>query len=333
MRYWRHHRIRGWRELAAFAALVVVTMSCSTVLLGFSLLRPPEQTLGVTFSSKYVQSLGEDPAEAFRAIVEDLGVEDIRLPVYWSDVETTQGVYDFSALDSLMAFAESRDVHVTLVVGMKVPRWPECFIPTFYDRDSDAFDGAVLRYVQATVSHARQYSALTRWQVENEPLFPYGDCPAPSLDRLNKEIALVRMLDKRPVLMTVSGEQEPWLDLAGTADTIGISLYRFAYNDVIGAVPFPYSPFYYRMHAFITRFFTGDVIISELQMEPWFTGNPQDPASVDIPFTVADFTSHLTFAKQTGIHEALLWGAEWWYYQHLHGDDSLWNMAKATFQQ
>lgn len=331
MRYWRHHRIRGWRELAAFTALVVVTLSCSTVLLGFSLLRPPEQTLGVTFSSKYAQSLGEDPTEVFRAIVEELGVRDVRLPVYWSDVETSQGVYDFSALDSLMAFAESHDVRITLVIGMKVPRWPECFIPTFYDRDSTAFDGAVLRYVQAAVGHARQYNALTRWQVENEPFFPYGDCPAPSLDRLNKEIALVRMLDTRPVIMTVSGEQEPWLDLASSADIIGISLYRFAYNNVIGAVPFPYSPLYYRTHAFITRFFTDDVIISELQMEPWFTGNPQDPASVQIPFTAADFADHLVFAEQTGVHEALLWGAEWWYYQHTHGDDSLWNMAKATF--
>lgn len=331
MRYWRHHRIRGWRELAAFAALVLVTVSCSTVLLGFSLLRPSEQKLGVTFSSKYAQTLGEDPEEVFRAIVEELGVRDVRLPVYWSDVETSPGTYDFSALDSLMALAETHDVDVTLVVGMKVPRWPECFIPTFYDRDGDAFDGAVLRYVQAVVGHSRQYSALTRWQVENEPLFPYGDCPAPSLDRLNKEIALVRMLDTRPILMTVSGEQEPWLDLASTADTIGISLYRFAHNDIIGAVPFPYSPFYYRMHAFVTRFFADDVIISELQMEPWFTGNPQDPASLYVPFVAADFADHLGFAQQTGVHEVLLWGVEWWYYQHLQGDDSLWNIAKTTF--
>jgi hypothetical protein len=333
MKYWRHHRIRGWRELAAFAALVLVTVSCSTVLLGFSLLRPPEQTLGVTFSSKYAQSLGEDPAGVFQAIVDELGVRDVRLPVYWSDVETSQGVYDFTALDSLMEFAASRNVRVTLVVGMKVPRWPECFTPEFYERTGSTFDGAVLRYVQTVVGHARQYSALTRWQVENEPLFPYGDCPAPSLDRLNKEVALVRLLDDRPVMMTVSGEQEPWLDLASTADTVGISLYRFAYNNVVGAVPFPYSPFYYRAHAFVTRFFTGDVIISELQMEPWFTGNPQDPASVDIPFTADDFVDHLAFAKQTGMHEALLWGAEWWYYQHIHGDDSLWNAAKAAFMK
>jgi len=241
---------------------------------------------------------------------------------------------DFSRLDALMAIAEARDVAVTLVVGMKVPRWPECFVPSFVDPSTSTFDGAVLRYVQAVVDHEKNSSALIRWQVENEPLFPYGDCPSVSLSRLNKEIALVRALDPvHPILLTVSGEQEPWLDLASSADTIGLSLYRFAYNAVLGPVAFPHSSFYYCIHAFLTGFFVKDVVVSELQMEPWFTGDPRDVSSVAVPFSSKDFANHLQFVHETGIHEVLLWGAEWWYYEKVHGDDSLWNSAKSVFNE
>jgi len=262
-------------------------------------------------------------------------VKRVRIPVYWSAHETAPGVYDFSALDSLMEIAQEHDVDVTLAIGMKVPRWPECFIPPFVDRtDEAALNAAVYRYAQALTAHAKFYPALVRWQVENEPLFPYGDCPAPSLERLNHEVALVRGLDTvHPIMLTVSGEQEPWLDLSSLADTIGVSMYRFAYNEVLGPVAFPYEPMYYRFHAMITKLFANDVMISELQMEPWFTGDPKDPASLAVPFGVKDFMDHMDFAKRTGIHEVLLWGVEWWYYQNIHGNPSLWNIAKQTFSE
>ncbi len=334
MKYWRHHRIRGWREYGAFFGLVLVTVACGTVLLGFSVLQPKPQALGITYSSHYAQSLGLDAQTAFTEILDGLGVHHVRIPVYWTDVETSPGVYDFSRIDALLESATVRNVSVTLAIGMKMPRWPECFIPSFYDRENAmVLDAAVLRYVQDVVTHTRQYDVVSRWQVENEPLFPYGDCPAVSLERLAREVALVRALDTRPILMTVSGEQEPWMDVASLGDEIGVSMYRFAYQERFGPVAFPHAAMYYRLHAFLTRFFVDDVIVSELQMEPWFTGNPQDAASLKVPFSAKDFTEHVQFARDTGLSEALLWGAEWWYYQHTQGDDALWNAARRAFSE
>jgi hypothetical protein len=240
-------------------------------------------------------------------------------------------VYDFTELDALLDAATARDISITLAIGMKVPRWPECFIPSHYPLGGDVLDHELLRYLQAVVIHAQAYDVVTRWQVENEPFFPYGNCPAPSTERLQQELALVRALDTRPILMTVSGEQEPWLDLASASDVIGVSMYRFAYNNTLGPVAFPHTPMYYRLHAFVTRFFVDDVIVSELQMEPWFTGNPQLSESIDVPFTEEDFVAHVQFAQETGMHEVLLWGAEWWYYEHLRGNDALWSAAIEAF--
>lgn len=331
MKYWRHHRIRGWREYGAIALFFGVVLVCALFLVSALVLTSPKQTLGITFSDKYAETIGLNPDEAFAAMLDDLGVRDVRIPVYWSAVETSAGQYDFSRVDRLLEIASSRGASVTLAIGVKVPRWPECFIPSFYDANDQAFDGHVLRFIQALVTHTRHNENVVRWQVENEPFFPYGNCPAPSLDRLRNEVALVRALDDRPIMMTVSGEQESWLSVASMADIVGVSMYRFAYQAHIGPIAFPHPAWYYRVHAWLTRLFVEDVVISELQMEPWFTGNPQESGTIDVPFDARDFVDHLQFAKESGLSEVLLWGAEWWYYQHLHGDDSLWNAARDAF--
>lgn len=322
----------GLREGAAFVALFLLTFACVALLVVVSAATQGGQTLGVTFSSKYAQDLGLDPDETFRAIVTDLGVRDVRIPVYWSDVEVAPGVFDFTALDRLMTFSAEHDVRVTLAIGMKVPRWPECFLPSFVDASSADFDNAVVRFVDAVVRHEKNSPALVRWQVENEPFFPFGSCPSLSIPRLHREFVQVRSLDSvHPLMTTVSGEQEPWSDVTSLVDTVGVSVYRFAYNATFGPVVFPHPAIFYRVQGLLTRLFVSDVIISELQMEPWFMGNPQNPASIDIPFSSKDFAEHLTFARQTGMHEILLWGVEWWYYQKVHGDSSLWDAAKNVF--
>ncbi len=329
----KKHRVRGLREAVAFAAVFLITFLAAGMIYFLVALRPGAQELGITFSSKYAEDLGMNPVDAFTTMITDLGVRDVRFSVYWADIEKEQGVWDFSSLDTYMGIAAEHNVDITLAIGMKVPRWPECYIPSYVDTSSDAqLDASLYRYMQALVGHAKMYSALTDWQVENEPLFPFGDCPGSSLTRLKNEVSLVRGLDPaHPVMLTVSGEQEPWLDIASMADSIGVSMYRFAYNNVLGPILFPHQPSYYRIHAMITRLFAKEVIVSELQMEPWFTGGPQDISSIAVPFTAKDFSEHLNFAKQTGIRKVLLWGSEWWYYQKIHGDETLWNAARRAF--
>lgn len=330
----RTYHYHGLREAVAFVALFLMTMMCVGVLVFVLLLRQKPQEFGVTFSSYYAEELGLNSEETFTALVTDLGVKNVRIPIYWDAVEPAPGIWDFSAIDRLLVIAEAHHVDVTLVVGIKVPRWPECFLPSFVDTRSEFFDGATLRYIQTVVDHEKYAGALVRWQVENEPLFSFGNCPPASLSRLGKEVALVRALDPvHPIMLTVSGEQESWFDLASSADTIGTSMYRFAYDSVLGPVAFPHSSLYYRIHGLLTRLFVKDVVVSELQMEPWFDGDLRDASSIVAPFTSKNFAEHIAFVHDTGIHEVLLWGAEWWYYEKVHGDDSLWNEARKTFQK
>lgn len=294
-----------------------------------------DQAFGVTYSHTHAYYLGLDERQTFRNILSDLGVKKIRLPLYWNQIEQVQGAYDWSLIDDLMREAESQNAEVTLVVGYKVPRWPECHVPDWLKSSSDTrlFDASLLAYVKATVDRYKNSPALIRWQVENETFFSFGNCPAASPERLRQEVELVRRLDAtHPIQLTVSGEQEPWLDSAALADVLGVSVYRFAWNNVTGAVAFLHPPAWYSLQKLVVSPWVNKLVISELQAEPWLQGTL--PNSVDEAyqgFTVDNLREHALFAQRTGFSEAYFWGVEWWYYLKEHGDSRLWDAGRAIF--
>ena len=84
---------------------------------------------GVTFSKKYSEELGLDWKKTYIAILEELGVDHIRIPVYWDDIETTRSTIDLSNYLFMVNEARSRNRGVVLVIGERLPRWPECHVP------------------------------------------------------------------------------------------------------------------------------------------------------------------------------------------------------------
>lgn len=284
---------------------------------------------GVTFAPRELLQSGYDPYDAFAAVLDDLHVPILRFVAYWPEVEPAEGVFDFTSVDWYLNEAAKRGVQVTLVVGMKVPRWPECHIPTWVN-DASRRD-ALLAYVSTVVTRYRAHPAVARWQVENEPYYPFGICPTADPGLLADEVALVRALDpETPVQLTVSGENEPWSALAEKADVVGASLYRFAWNPYTGLVVFPHAPAYYALQAASLGNRVDRVVISELQAEPWFADGERPTSAEEryAAFTEERLRDHLRFAQETGLPEVYLWGVEWWYALRQEGDARLWNAAK-----
>ena len=63
--------------------------------------------------------------------------------------------------------------------------------------------------------------------MENEPLFPFGDCPWVDKDFLKKEVELVRSLDAgRQIVAADSGELSLWVEAARTGDIVSTTMYR-----------------------------------------------------------------------------------------------------------
>jgi hypothetical protein len=202
--------------------------------------KPSQPELGVTFSSVYAENLELDARQTFVAILDELKVKKIRLPIYWSKIEPSPGEFVWDDVDFFVAEAEKHGVGLTLAIGRKVPRWPECFIPDWAEGLSDEkAEAALLAMEKIVVERYKNYSSVERWQVENEPFFPFGVCPAASSSIFKKEVFLVRSLSYKPVMLTVSGELDPWWPMALTADILGVSMYRVSYNLATGLFPYP----------------------------------------------------------------------------------------------
>ena len=144
----------------------------------------------------YARELGLDWKETYDAIVDDLGVRKFRLAAHWPMVEPAQNIYNFEELDYQIARAEEVGAEVILAVGRRLPRWPECHIPSWVkDLSPEQQNAAQLRMVEQVVERYKNSPAVVTWQVENEPfleLFAYEHCGELDVSLLNKEINLVK---------------------------------------------------------------------------------------------------------------------------------------------
>jgi hypothetical protein len=228
--------------------------------------------------------------------------------------------------------AAKHDKRVILAIGNKVPRWPECYSPDWAIQQSKAeYSQALLDYLDLLVTRYRHHPALWRWQVENESLFAFGECPKLDYGLLKQEIDLVRQLDNQhPIQLTVSGEQQLWTSLAGEADVIGASMYRqVAFPNGL-RFTFPIPARLYSLQAVMASLVVDKVVISELQAEPWLTKDYRTYSADEAAdlFKPRQLASYLRYAKSTGLHEISVWGIEWWYYLRAHGQPELWEAAK-----
>jgi hypothetical protein len=296
-------------------------------------------TWGVNFSQKHAQNLGLDWKETYSAFLDDLAVKNIKLATYWDLIEKNKGEYNFEDLDWQIKKAEEKDVKILLVIGMKTPRWPECHIPDWakglnkeeqQERISNLIEKIVLRY--------RDSSVISIWQVENEPFFPFGECPWVDKDFLRKEIELVKSLDlqHRPVLISESGEFPLWIMAAQFGDVVGVTMYKKVWVHQVGVyLTYPFPPvFYYRKAEIVRKLFGKEVIGIELQAEPWGPKLLYESSLEEQEKTMnlEQFKYNINFAKKTGLDTHYLWGAEWWYWmKEKQNQTEIWEEAKKLF--
>lgn len=292
---------------------------------------------GVTFSKKAVVGLGLDWQETFLAILDDLKVKKIRLIAYWDEIEAEEDVYNFNDLDWQVNEVEKRQGEIILAVGRRMPRWPECFEPEWVKEFSEEEKQEnILDFISETINHYKEKDSIKIWQVENEPfLRTFGECPWIDKKFLDKEIALVRHLDDRPIMITESGEFSTWIGGARRGDILGTSVYRKVYGK-LGYVKYPIPPvFYQRKSVLIKLFFDIDEIIAiEVQAEPWGSKATQEMTvdEQDISMSFEQFEDMLKYTQEAGFDKAYLWGVEWWYWRNKEFQDNrFWEKAKQLF--
>ncbi len=298
-------------------------------------------TLGVTFIPDYAQSLGLNPQQTLQALTNDLKVKNFRFTSYWSDMEPSPGVYNFSQLDWEFQMAQAAHAKVILSLGLRQPRWPECHLPSWADNEPlNQWQSQLETYIAAVVNRYKDSPSLQSYQLENEYFLKgFGDCTNFSRSRLVSEYNLVKKLDPmHQIIISRSNNAIGFPVGQPTPDEFSITVYKRVWDPHTQRYfEYPIPAWYYGFLAGVQKIFTGkDMIIDELQAEPWPPHGEliqqSSLAEQNKSMNASIFKSRINYGEATGMKTIYLWGAEYWYYRMvvLH-DPSVWNVAKQAF--
>lgn len=343
LRYWQKNI---WSKLlVCTAALLLLCLGAMYGIARWYIASQDHKPLvvGTSFIPAYAQSLGLDPEETMDALIKDVGVRHFRLVSYWDQLEPQPGKYDFSLLDWQFNKAEASGSKVTLALGLRQPRWPECHMPAWAENQPvKEWQPQLEQFIGAVVNRYKNSPALESYQLENEFFLKgFGHCSNFDRSRLVSEAALVKRLDpdhkliisrSNNALGTPVGQPRP--------DEFGISIYKRVWDATLTHryLEYPFPAWYYAFVAGFQKIVTGkDMIVHELQAEAW-PPNGKFMTEVSLEeqnksFNAERFESRIEFGKATGMREIYLWGSEYWYYRVVHEhDNSLWNVAKEIFK-
>jgi len=292
---------------------------------------------GITLSHLHLQYL---------QIPLDLAIEEalrcnfthIRLGAYWNRLQQDQETYNFSQLKEILQKFEKNHQSVILTVGVKAPRWPEYYWPDFIspkDPNHEVTKQQILQFVRHTVNELKNFSCITHWQVENEPLDPSGpDNLTISTDLLSQEIELIKELDPRPVIVTLWGNgmltRKTFDQAANLADIVGLDLYykqfvKQIFGQNIYKGPNQTSKELQKLILNSSK----PVWITELQAEPWEKDEQSYLSKSPQSISPAKLQKNIANALASGAAETLFWGFEYWLWRKQQGDDSYMQIAQS----
>lgn len=341
----RHYWRRGWWQKIvvifwAILILIVGTMYGIAEWYIHSEAGKPME-FGVSFIPDYAQSLGLDPKANMDALL-NIGVRHFRLVSYWSDMEPTPRHYDFSQLDWEFQKAQASGAKISLALGLRQPRWPECHMPDWATNEPESqWQPQLENFMTAVINRYKNSPALDSYQLENEFfLHGFGLCNNFDRNRLISEHNLVKQLDPHRTLIVSRSNNGLGIPLGKPVpDEYAISVYKRVWDERLTHryFEYPIPAWYYAFLAGLQKLHDGrDMIIHELQAEAWA---PNFKSVTDITLSEQNkslnakrLKDRFGYAKATGMSEAYMWGAEYWYYRLvvLH-DPSLWQVAQQEF--
>ncbi len=342
--YWNRH----WINKIIISLGIAVFLLVSTIF-GiaqwhiFSQRNVPLQ-MGVTFIPSYARYLDVEPKATFQAILDELQPGNVRLVSYWDEIEKTPGTYDFSELDWQMEMAKEANAKVSLSIGLRQPRWPECHMPKWQlDQPKDVWYPELKKVMTATVQRYGDHPALDSYQLENEFfLSVFGECPDFSRDRLIDEYNMVKSLDSNtPVIISRSNNAIGFPINEPQPDAFGVSVYKRVWDKTLTKryVEYPFPGWFYGFLAGGGKILTGkELIIHELQAEAWTPdGYEIKTAPVDElnkSMNPERLHNRFEYAQSSGIKRMDLWGVEWWYAMKVNRNEpGLWNAAVQEFDE
>lgn len=340
VRYWR---ASIWHKIwVILSVLVILAVSSMYGIARWYIDKHADQPLefGATFIPAYAQYYGLEPQKTLDAIINDLGIKNLRLVSYWNEGEPHPGTYDFSSLDWQFDMAEKYGAKVSLSIGLRQPRWPECHMPAWAAQlPKDRWAPQLKIYMAKVINRYRDRPSLVSYQLENEYFLKvFGVCPDHSRERLIDEYNFVKALDpSKPLIITRSDNALPsWPVGDPKGDLTGASVYKRVWDKTVTKryFEYPLPAWYYAFLAGGAELTTGmDTYIHELQAEAWLPeGYDMRTAPLEEVYKSMNpemLEERIQYGVDTGMRRIDLWGVEWWYYmKEKRGVPGLWEAGK-----
>jgi hypothetical protein len=324
--------------------IIICALTVIALILGRGpVYKAEDLSYGTTFSVKHAKWLvGDKWRDNYLSMLDDLKVNKIRVPAYWDEIQKSDYEhFDYSDLDWMMEEAGKRDARIIMAVGYRLPRWPECHLPDWAKSlDIADMQKQTLAYLKNTIERYKDKPQISAWQIENEPFLRlFGQCPEFDTDFLDKEIALVKSLDNRPIVVTDSGELSLWIHAAARADTFGTSLYLNTYSQATRSyIHYPIGPSFFHFKKNLAALFANPKkwIVIEMQAEPWGPISYVEMSEKEKSRTmdIDKFRQILEFGRRAGFQEFYLWGVEWWYWEkEVKNNPIYWDEARKVFSE
>lgn len=325
-------------------AILIFLTSCSYGLFAWYSQRHKDEPLiiGTTFVAGYARHFDLDAQQTLQAMIDEVGFRHFRLVSYWDKIEPTPGVYDYSDLDWQFEKIEKAGGKISLSIGLRQPRWPECHMPKWAESlPMTEWEPKLNDFMKATMERYKDSPALESYQLENEFFLDvFGICPDHSRDRLIREYKYVKTIDStKPIIVTRSNNALGYPLGEPRPDEFGVSVYKRVWDKTITKryFEYPLPAWFYGSLAGGGEILTGKkLIIHELQTEAWLpdTGefHMNDLNSVDEQnksMNAERLQDRIDYGKDSGIRTMYTWGSEWWYWRKVTANDpSLWNVAR-----
>lgn len=327
-----------WLKRLLITGSIVVGLVATGFMLDNWAFQPvPNPTFGVSFSIKQANEYGNDWRANYSALLDDLKFRHFRLMSYWDTIEPARGQFNFDDLDWQISEANKRGAKISLAIGLRQPRWPECHAPSWaHDLSGNDWKQALYAYMELVVKRYKDNPAIESYQLENEALNDwFGECQGTKdPQRLSEEFDLVKQWDpNHPVIMSLSDEHGLPINKP-IPDEFGYSLYGIVYNTNFGPpgyVQYPAPVWWHRLRsAVIWLMHHKPQMAHEVQMEPW---GPKPTYQMSTKEQNKSMNAHqigvmADFVRRSGFDRADLWGGEWWYWRKVNGDPSMWEAVR-----
>jgi hypothetical protein len=349
------NRVRDvlWRERMWFGKTLVILASVVAILVSGAFgiaewytLRNKDKplTFGATFVPNYARYFELDPKETLQAMIDDLGIRRFRLVSYWKIHEPQPDQYDFSELDWQFDMIEAAGGEVSLAIGLRQPRWPECHGPEWAMAKSvPEWTEDLKDYMGEVIDRYKDRPSLVEYQLENEYfLSVFGICPDFSRERLIEEAQFVKERDPDTTLVISRsnnalgfpiGEPQP--------DKFALTVYKRVWDKTLTNryFEYPFPAWFYGFLAGGGEILTGkDLFVHELQTEAWLPeGMSMKTAPIDELYKSLSpkrLERRMEYGVNTGMRTIDLWGVEWWYHMKTkRGAPEIWQTAKTELEK